>query len=74
MSNILSVLVGMGGVIYLYFLITLYQPARLFCDETWGDVTPTEEERIRCLWRINALDVSQSEFTSLQKTMVDFLL
>lgn len=72
MSNLISVLVGLGGVAYLCFLIAMYQPARLFC-ETWGVVIPTEEERNRCLWRISALDVSQSEFTSVQNSRVDRL-
>lgn len=76
-SNVISVLVGLGGVAYLCFLIAIYRPARLFCgDGTWGDVIPTEQERNSCLWRIHRLDVrssSQSEVTSL-RTMAEKLV
>lgn len=59
--NVISVLVGVGGVVYLCFLITIYSPAELFCgDGRWGDLVPTEQERDSCLWRIHMLDVRSS--------------
>ncbi|TWW79840.1 membrane-spanning 4-domains subfamily A member 4A [Takifugu flavidus] len=72
-SNIISVLVGVGGVAYLCFLIAIYQPAYIFCDdETWGDVTPTEEERNSCLGKIKILDAS--EYGSLGLLVVFLVL
>lgn len=60
-SNVVSALLGLGGVAYLGFLIAIYRPAKLFCDAgTWGTASPTEEEIGNCLWRIRLLDVSRS--------------
>lgn len=60
-SNVVSALLGLVGVAYLGFLIAIYRPAKLFCDdETWGYITPTETDRNNCLWKISLLDVSLS--------------
>lgn len=60
-SNVVSALLGLVGVAYLCVLVASYRPAKLFCDdETWGYVTPTQEDRDNCLWRISLIDVSLS--------------
>lgn len=60
-SNVVSALLGLVGVAYLGFLIAIYRPAKLFCDdEHWGYITPTETDRNNCLWKISLLDVSLS--------------
>lgn len=58
--NVISVVVGLVGVAYLSWLLVDRPPAERFCfTDRWGEVVPTEVEKIKCcgqMWMLNVSD------------------
>lgn len=57
--NLMSAVVGLGGVAYVCWLLADRPPRERFCfTDTWGEGVPTEEEKIKCYNQMQLLNVS----------------
>lgn len=57
-SNLISVLLGLGGVAYLCWLLADRPLSKRFCDnETFGGFVPTDQQQLECRRHMQRLDV-----------------